>query len=503
MLQGYLSGSDSEARRAVDQLERLEAHLSQKPIDESPDQGRGEILFLVSATHTGTLCSRIIERWRISENRKSNIRFLALFRLGAIAGDVDCLRDLSDTEMGKLFVPLGPMELPDPASIVEIHPVTYFPSQFKDVSYTIEQRLVSPIRKFIDSYPGQLLFRVHKEQTDDEPRRHMAIWVDTTKLVRHAAFKPKLELLLDKLEPTPDIIIAPNHVAALALTDMAKQFYASKGTQVRVYFHKNLQLSLGVSDDHEIQAAIDSLPRNSAILFLDDCFVTGSRLVAYQANMRLRKFEGRLHYIVALARPRSMGRWKQRKAYLQWRSKGEPASNTADAIEAFPLPDWSESECPWCQEVDLYDSILRKSPNAPVTINQRPQFLRRAAWDGGIESELFLAIPGYDSLKLTKDSLFAHEGAPQATVFAAVASALQNLRDPEGGMTGGRPPLGPRRHPIATVIDHEIFSSPDGIFSDAILRSCVLRAAQGDELIYTNLQKETCLRTIVSPDLAT
>ena len=91
-------------------------------------------------------------------------------------------------------------------------------------------------------------------------------------------------------------------------------------------------------------------------------------------------------------------------------------------------------------------------------------------------------------LSFTKDSKFAALGMSQASVFASVASGVQTLRSPEYEARAHRPALGPRHHPVATVLNHNeyLFAT----YSDSLLRACLLRAARDYELVYTKIDTE-------------
>jgi hypothetical protein len=92
-----------------------------------------------------------------------------------------------------------------------------------------------------------------------------------------------------------------------------------------------------------------------------------------------------------------------------------------------------------------------------------------------------LVAPRDPPLKLYSGSIFLPPGTPQATVFAAIASALQHLRTTR---SEPQPPLGPRRYPIATVL--KVREYLKDVYKDSILRAAILRAACADELVYMN-----------------
>src|SRR5262249_12888993 len=157
----------------------------------------------------------------------------------------------------------------------------------------------------------------------------------------------------------------------------------------------------------------------------------------------------RIHYLVALARPDSIHLWRFRQRRLRYRrpESRPPTVNTAESIETVVIPGWGEDECPWCNELRTYRSYLAETDvPLPPMLAQRST---RLANDriSGLSERIFLNVPEQPELELTRGSILVEYPATQAEVFAAVASALQNLRTP--APTEDKAALGPRHFPVS------------------------------------------------------
>ena len=93
------------------------------------------------------------------------------------------------------------------------------------------------------------------------------------------------------LEPRPAIIIHPDHLAARALADLADEIFKSVDTEVPAFPHNDLKLMAELSDeDEKLRTAIESLDGSEASLFLDDAFITGTRVTSYQKTSEISAF---------------------------------------------------------------------------------------------------------------------------------------------------------------------------------------------------------------------
>ncbi len=490
MLGTYFDGSDIQATEAAEQIERLLrlARESQSGPGTTHELRSGRLLFLFSGINTGASYSRLCELLeRRNKTLIEQIAFVALFNLGKKQCPMACLRDLSAEAGNGLFAHVQLSDAGEAPDIIDIDPQTYFPSQYKDVLHNVRKRHVKRFREFLDRYPDARLVRVHRDVTEKGAIRHHAIWIDTVALCSHPTFKTRFIGKLGSLDPPPRLIITPVHEAANILANVALSTLRSNEPSIEHIQHPDLALSdLTVPENERIQQLIDGLSEDASILVLDDAFITGRRLSTYQRLLRYRRFRGRVHYLVAVARPWSLLEWETQSNMLSFRWPPADQGNTVTAIEEFVLPDWAEADCPWCVEQSLYEILSGLHPQRGLTklLRDRRQLLEQSGHTG-LDDNLFIIPPTVANLSFTDGSIFAAVDMSQASVFASVASSLQTLRTQAEAR---KQPLGPRHYPVATVLDDKEYL--EKVYTDSTLRACILRAAADYELTYTDQKAE-------------
>ena len=478
MLPRYHDGSESRAAESIEVVEKLFANTR---------IGSGAVLFLISATQSGSLVAHLRKSLAFRGFPRENAHFVAIFKLGTapMPKELTALRDLTGVKGFETHDPIEESESSQLESIT-IDDRVYFPLTFKDVVLGLKStKETESVRKFFTDYGGADLVRVHRDVNDDGSARHHAIWIDTEALTNHPSFEHRFAQRLLALQPSPDVVITPRHRVALKLGELACDILA-KVSRPRHIAHPNLFIAAPPRpSDEETAKVIDRVPKQSAILILDDAYITGARLSSYQAHLRYRTFQGKMHYMVALARPWSLADWKKfcrRLGYRRKEGKKRPDPHTVQAIETLVLPHWQEHRCPWCREMEIYRKSGKESEIASRrTIAKRLEQLQRAKAEG-LSKDLFLGVDGHPDLEIRKESIFVEAPASQASVFAAVASALQSLRVESPKQSA--PVLGPRRYPLSTVLYYKEYLVHT--YTDSILRASILRAAVRDELVYAD-----------------
>lgn len=441
------------------------------------------VLCIVSVTHTGSLVKVLREQVELSR-LPIELEFLALFRLGP-GNELDALCDLSAEPH---FKPLSTEEVQNRSSI-PIDEKIYFPVNYKDIEHQLLTAQASRFRPFIETVRGRQVVSVHRDQVDDGKPRHHAIHLDMERLIDIDAFRTKFAAQLLTLDPSPSIVLTPEHAAARRLSQLACDvFEENLGTRPVAIQHANLDLKetgLLAAQDGEIHKALVHLDPTAAVLILDDCFITGARLSAYQTRLRQRNVKAKLHYLVAVARPDDPAAWTDFRKKLGFRvasDKTHHKENTVACVFEVTLPNWQQDKCPWCQERLLYERLESEGNDLPERFRHRRVSL--AERDLGLDSSLFLD-PDTSELKLYPGSIFAPENCTQAEVFAAIAAAIQSLRVCD---VQNKPRLGPRRHPIATVLDRKTYLHL--VYTDTVIRASFLRGATREELVYTDKKSE-------------
>lgn len=482
MLSQYQDASPERMALAAEALDRLSAELDARlPIGER--EGTAKVACILSATHSGSLVKVLGELIELS-GFALDLSYVAIFQMGPNLG----LPSLSDISGTPEFRPLDSDEEAG-RTIVEIDPRSYFPLTHNDVELVVRERHSLTAKTFIELFPQPELISLHRDHRTDGPTRHHAVHIDTVMLARSEAFRERFATQLRALQPRPSLVITPLHPAAHELGVLAASIL-SETNAVEHFEHSNLALADAGPDrdsDLALERAILALGTDEALLVLDDAFITGTRMSAYQGRLRAMKCRARLHYHVVIARPPNLANWRKAKAMLGWREAADTvpfARNTVDATFEVCLPNWQERDCPWCAELLLYDNLLARSVELPPFFAAR----RRRLVDGkdtGLIHNALLHDGFAEPLRLERGSIFAPPGVSQAAVFASVVSALQTMRTVS---EADLPLLGPRRHPLSTVLKASEYLFD--VFTDSVVRAAFLRGGTPNELVYAGDNQE-------------
>jgi hypothetical protein len=490
MLSEYQDGSTERMAVAAEALDRLSAELEART-DEDTAEIPAKVACILSATHSGSLIAVLDDLIAMSDF-PLNLSYVAIFQMGVDLG-IASLSDISGTPE---FRPLEPGE-EGGRTIVEVDPRSYFPLTHNDVERVVRIRHSETAKAFIETFAEPGLVSLHRDHRTDGPTRHNAIHIDTEMLARAAPFRARFAEKLRALEPRPSVVVTPLHTAARELGKLAASILSGDGA-VEHYEHSTLVLDEEGPDREPnlaLRRAILALSSDEALLVLDDAFITGTRMAAYQGRLRAMGCKARLHYHVAVARPADLVRWRNAKLMLGWRSPEDAvphARNTVDATYELCLPNWQERGCPWCAELSQYDGLVDCGITLPAFFAARRQRLV-AAKDSGLIDDALLQDGFAPPLKLEQGSIFAPPDASQAAVFASVASAFQTMRT---ALEPDLPLLGPRRHPLSTVLKATDYLLDT--YTDSIVRAAFLRAAAPDELVYAGREGEETRQTLIS-----
>lgn len=473
MLPSYHDGSEAATIRTRAVVERLANDL------EAVGSDRRTVLCLISATQTGSLASHVQHIFD-SSGLTCTPRYVALFALGPTS-----IASLHDLHEDARFSLLSETE-EKTNQAVQIDPQVYFPLQFQDIQYEIDKAVADTSRVFFDRYLGCGLIQVHRTHDDGTGRpRHHGIHLETAVLVDVPEFVLRYEEALGRLPSPPTVIVCPPHEAGRSLASHAANYFRRQfGRSPREYGHPNLFLDTArlSSEEAELRDFLARSSQSTSLLIVDDVCITGTRLSQYQRYIRTEGYKGRIDYLVGISRVPYPEIWANLQRYLGYRGGGQER-HTVQCVETVILPDWREQDCPWCCERRLYEA-WQNSASLSDSLVERLAHLSGSVVSG-LAEELYLEFPGLPSMSLGPNSLFTRNSANQAEVFAAVSSALQQLRS---ARSTEKPALGPRRFPISTVLNHRDYLRSK--WTDSILRATFLRAASVDELTYAAPEKE-------------
>jgi hypothetical protein len=172
--------------------------------------------------------------------------------------------------------------------------------------------------------------------------------------------------------------------------------------------------------------------------------------------------------------------WKHLVDTLRQNNLG--AQHTVTAVDNVILPDWDETSCPWCREGRILDDIIEANPDSVSKAMQERANLLRSSAGAGLVDNVFLDGIDTPPMALGLNSTFVGVPTSQAIVAASVASALQEMRTAEDESIR----LVPDGFPVRTVLTIADLDR----YTDAILRSAILRSASAGELRRSHEREE-------------
>ena len=491
ILGDYHDNSEHYGSAAAETIDRFISRI------EARGEGKAgqQVLILISATHTGSMVQLIQRYLELRGIATDKVTFLSLFKLSQ-ASSIPTLRDLSDDED---FAVVDNLTDEEKSTAITIHSKLYFPATQLDIEKSLLLKVIAPYAKFCRRYGDISFARVHRTDSDSNPsnERHHAIWIDTRQLIFHPDFATLFSKKILDLRPRPAVIVHPDHPVARSLSEMACTILQTTGADILSFPHNDLKLMVDLSDkDAKIHAAIEDLNASDAILFLDDAFITGTRISSYQKNLREFDFSGIFHYLVAIARPEASGIWEdQRRAFIRARAPRpneanedgrHTPENTFDYVEKLVLPNWTVDRCPWCVEKDKTPQMRRAQHGMPLSSTAE-----------GMDQGIFIVPKGYSSIELKRDSFLGPPGTAQSNVFCVVAGALQVLRTERVDETLL---LDDQYFLIKPVLNESHYLR---YFTDSILMASIFRAAKASELVYGDTDREKRRTTAIRDYLRT
>jgi hypothetical protein len=430
-------------------------------------------LIVYSASMSGKSLRHLARSLASAHCPPENVERLVLYHVGA--------QPLADPNISLLCrlkseapSAAGNAQAANKVSIVDIDENTYFPRVLRDKQLRLTRKVAAQNKKFFDRYRSSNAIRVHvNTYLGEQIIRHHGIDIDVYEMLKVHDFLAELETKVLSLEPVPAIIIVPPHAAGEALASKIADIIEKKATRPEVYVSVDLQEHLPEDGKPKTDLAkrLHGTGNNDAVLLIDDVITTGSRIRSLQRSLR-HLFRGRIHYFVGVARMESSQAWRDLQSTLRLNEHGDAHSVTA--VEVVTLPDWNTNDCPWCEESRIFDEIIEQNPNAVSKAMKERALLLRSADKTGLINNVFLEGIGIPTMILGPNSAFVKDPAQPATVAAAVASAIQELRSESDEFLR----LAPDGFPVRNIL---AFADLDR-YTDPILRSAILRASRSSEL---------------------
>jgi hypothetical protein len=272
--------------------------------------------------------------------------------------------------------------------------------------------------------------------------------------------------------------------AARALGRLAAQILGSSSTAPALCCTADLEVFYDLDAWREVAAPaarFGELPSDGAILVLDDVVTSGGHLGVLQRALRFGEYRGIIHYVVGIDRMSSAEKLNGLTIALRHNEFGP--SHSFVAVESVRLPDWDDQSCPWCAERKILDDLIRLcKSDTSVSLRERANELRQIT-EQGAGLDVFMPVDGVPPMSLSINSLFVDAPAPPATVAAAVAAALQEMR----AEPSEQKRLDSDGFPVRSILGHAALQR---YFSDPILRASILRCALALELRKSDEQYE-------------
>lgn len=435
----------------------------------------GKVLVLISSCMSGNLVARLTNTINQCGLDVARFDFGALYSLGN-AHSVNSLCDISAGIGGRQFTFSD--DPPPDTEIIDIDRRTYFPLRVEEHTVRLLKPTAQLAYRFFEEYRNSGLVSVHRDSflMDNQRFRHHAVFLDVSAVAGKSPFQERFEEKLAGFGTCPALIITPPHAAGVQLANRAQAYFKSRFEHEVPSFchlHLNFESKLDATET-DLLGRLQALKESDSILIIDDVSVTGRRLSRYQQSLR-QIYAGQIQYLVGIARPEKRADWEQRVKRLRFRQPKEIVQHTVDFVEFVVLPDWDESRCPWCREHDLYKHLADSVPRLPEILSARFFRLQRARTADPLIKDAIFSLSDEAPLNLTPNSILLPSPATHADVFAAVASALQEMRT-----NPNNPDYLTFAFPERSVLCPEHYLGEH--FNDSIIRAAVLRAARRAEL---------------------
>lgn len=354
----------------------------------------------------------------------------------------------------------APEDCPLESASVAIAPSTYLVEVAPDPkTVSIAYPNAEQAWDFFDRYSGVDSLSVHRDQHDGE--RHHLVHIDVDRLAAESEFLARLGTTLDSL-PRIDVVLSPDHSAARGLARTASD---------------RLGAELVVANEGELPKLPaeerQKLCEATRILLVDDVVITGSRIRGYRNFLRVGDFLSgecppEIHILVGVARVDDNNQLRGIENMADLRRRFH-------AVERLMLPNWDETECPWCWELRRLEEL-----GSDLVLTERLEARGEALRDSarGLRSSLFIPWPGSESEAGTQSTWTLGPGSifhvrSEADLFAAVASAVQSLRA-AGDLTERH------QYPLARVLAFEHWLT--GRYYDPVITAAILRATRRHDL---------------------
>lgn len=346
---------------------------------------------------------------------------------------------------------------------IDIQASSYMIGYGPSKAISLDPKFFDSQKPFFQKWGGvEGALRVHFDDPNEATARHHAFYINVGTLLDRADFFAEVLDHIASFQPTLDAIVIPNHPTANRLGRM---------------LHEALRIPLVILDGGLLAGDRQdaALSTATALLVVDDMFISGSRFDAINRFLRER-FSTHLpavkavHFFSVLATPPSNRQYATRVQGLT-RNHGWEAK--VSHLYRFLLPNWhSPDDCPWCNEQKTLSRLAQAAGGLDDSLSERLAALG-AGTSAPMSDPYFLVDPRIELPGLGAQSRLMEEGASPLQVLFTCASAFQQLRHSEDGDA-----LSASLFPTPTFVADRTFSSN---YSERVIWLGLLRALKSVE----------------------
>lgn len=465
-------------RGGINKLPTVISHQSYGGLEELVVQDPDKTLFLISASTSGELRQRLIQKGAKEEN------VVTLFFLGedqANAGLLLCNLTKHEIQNPHGFDSLknySSAECPDCKLLS-------FPVRLSGDQFTLEQPVIDQVfisredlssvqKERIDLLAGTGVFKVFRNLQ----QRQLEIFLDVSEIFTAESNK-NLALIALK-EKWLGIVrrSLPVHLKRIIYAGYPYSQELGTLSEDILKQYQNIQASIliGSRDLRQGETA-----EGTASLVIAGCFDDAHELMGINRDLRIIQPKGNTTYIAPIFRASSKAERNRVRSNLTFGENGPNTFNLYSLIE-LDLPECAKDHS-WKIELEYLNKLISwadiNDKPVPIEITQRIQFLQNAP-STGISDQLFWQDPKGRELRIRPDfALINNDGGSreisQADVFVVVSALLLCLRN------------GVKNKPrLSQKLFEWTVLSPDNFqrFNDGAIQAALLRAAHNKELVY-------------------
>lgn len=357
----------------------------------------------------------------------------------------------------------------DQQAVFRIDKARYFLTQRNVSSVALPPTLFEKQRPFVERY-GKYdgVLRTHVNDLSFGNGKHRAFSVDVRNLLAIKDFQDEVEKGVRAITPPPDLVVVPSHDGAQAVGQFIQERLG-----LPLFVHSTMRLN---PENPEDRTLVDKLTGARSLLIADDIAYSGERMQSYIKAIResgqVYQAPPLITLFPLLATPSNEGQFSTAIRGIQSDHNGRVLR--VSSLYQFPLPDWSDSSCPWCFE----SRRIRAQAGAFGEDESDETDARGALLDKleeGLVAQDWVSLPAQQRAPMFgKDSPLLDAGASPIQVLFSCASAVQQARTVSGS---GR--LDPEGFPQSKVVGARVIRD---FQNETLLVICILRCLLSSEL---------------------